>query len=165
MMQRATVAALAALWIGLPAAAGELVLGLGADDLREGPDPGIGIEYRPAPFAAPRFLGVDWTVGLGFAAETDSDGDVWGGAGIVVTAPMGPDWRFEASVMPGYYSQGDDGTDLGADFPMFRSMAGVSYGFAPGWRAGLAISHKSNAGTADDNPGVETLFATLTRAF
>ena len=165
MIARIAAAALAALWLGLPVSAGELVLGIGADDLREGPDPGIGIEYRPAPFMEPQFLGVTWTVGLGFAAETDSDGDVWGGAGLVVTAPMGPDWRFEASVMPGFYSRGDDGTDLGADFPMIRSMAGVSYGFAPGWRAGLAISHKSNAGTADDNPGVETLFATLTRAF
>jgi hypothetical protein len=164
MVPRIAAAALAALWLGLPAAAGELVFGFGADDLREGPDPAIGIEYRPEPFLEPQFLGVTWTVGLGFAAETDSDGDVWGGAGIVVTAPMGPDWRFEASVMPGYYERGR-GNDLGSNFPMIRSMAGVSYAFAEGWRAGLAVSHKSNANTATDNPGVETLFATLTRAF
>jgi hypothetical protein len=66
--------------------------------------------------------------------------------------------------MPGAYSEGS-GNDLGNSVPMFRTQVGASVLLASGWRVGAAMNHKSNAGTASDNPGVETLFLTFGRQF
>ena len=142
-------------------AAAEFMLGVGADDGFRSGVPSVALEFR----AVPRWRPGQADVGLGMAGEVDSDGDVWGGAGVVLTAPITPDWRIEASLMGGGYAQGSGGTDLGASFPIFRTQLGVSYLMASGWRVGAAINHKSNAGTASENPGVETVLVTFGRAF
>jgi hypothetical protein len=160
ILARATATVLTALWL-VPAAAGEFVLSLGADDIfRSSPAAALGAAFH----ATPRWRIGSADLGLGMAAEIDGDGDLWGGAGVVLTAPITSDWRFEASFMPGAYSQGS-GNDLGATAPMFRTQIGASVLLASGWRVGAAINHKSNAGTASYNPGVETLFLTFGREF
>jgi lipid A 3-O-deacylase len=65
--------------------------------------------------------------------------------------------------MAGGYAIGD-GDDLGSDV-QFRSRLGIRRPIRPLWRLGLAIEHKSNGGIGDINPGVETLYITLGRAF
>jgi lipid A 3-O-deacylase len=144
------------------AAAGELVLGLGADDALQWRDGAVGlaVEYR----FDPRWTLGPAALGFGIAGEADTDEDFWLGGGVVLTAPITGRWRVQASVMPGVYGHGI-GHDLGASAPMFRSQLGASAEIAPGWRLGVALNHKSNAGTAEENPGVETLLVTLGRSF
>lgn len=158
-----TLAAAALLAGAAPATAAEFMLGIGGDDIfRSGAVfPAFSAEVR----AEPRWHFGAASVGLGLAGEVDADGDVWGGAGVVLTAPIAPDWRFEASFMPGLYSAGSGGTDLGTSAPIFRTQVGVTYLLPSGWRVGAAFNHKSNAGTASDNPGVETVMLTFGRGF
>lgn len=145
-----------------PLSAAEFVLGLGIDDVRNSGDfPALAAEVR----AEPRWHFGQASLGFGMAGEIDGDGDVWGGAGLVLLVPIVPDWRFEASFMPGLYSQGSGGTDLGASAPIMRTQIGVSYLMASGWQVGAAFNHKSNGGTASHNPGVETLLLTFGRSF
>lgn len=162
MRRGSGIAAALVLALASPAlAAPEFVLGLGVDDPFRSGVPAAAVEFR----AEPRWQLGQADLGFGMAGEVDKDGDLWGGAGVVLTAPIAPDWRFEASLMGGGYAEGSGGTDLGTSFPIFRTQLGVSYLLASGWRVGAAINHKSNAGTASDNPGVETLLLTFGRAF
>lgn len=146
--------------IAAPAAAFEIVASAGVDGLRGGRVAAAGVEARTGPLATWRRV----ELRLGAAAETDADGDLWGGAGPVLLAALASGWRLEASVMPGAYHDGG-GDDLGAGSPMFRSMLGVSRVVADGWRLGVSVNHKSNAGTASDNPGVETVLVGVTGNF
>jgi hypothetical protein len=102
-------------------------------------------------------------VRLGAAAEIDSDADLWGGAGLVLTLPLTDAFRLEASFMPGLYAEGS-GRDLGGPV-QFRSLIGVSYAIAPGYRVGLAVNHKSNANLYDENPGEDSAFAFVAVTF
>ena len=65
--------------------------------------------------------------------------------------------------MAGIYTF-DGGHDLGLPLE-FRSRLGLSRRIGGRWRAGLALEHKSNAGAGDRNPGIETLFLTLSRSY
>lgn len=66
--------------------------------------------------------------------------------------------------MVGIYEEGS-GNDLGRSFPIFRSQLEIDKAIGHGWRAGLALGHKSNAGTGDHNPGVESVYLTISRTF
>lgn len=153
-------ATVAALLTATPLTAGEIVGSAGADGLRGGdPHFSAGLEVRSDPL---------WSRGrfaLAVGAAFEVDNDFWAGAGPVAYVKLSPRWRLEASVMLGSYVEGGDGDDLGTDFPMFRSELGASYALSDDWRLGAAVGHKSNARTADYNPGVETAFVTLTRSF
>lgn len=154
----------AALVVSGPAVADEWVLGLGLDEVRgrEARVPTYLLEYRSEPMTG--LAGVGF--GLGTALEADSDGDVWGGAGAVAYLPLGDGtWRIVGSAMVGGYRQGSTGSDLGRGFPVFRSQIEIDRALGAGWRAGLAFSHKSNAGTGALNPGVETVYLTLGKSF
>jgi hypothetical protein len=85
---------------------------------------------------------------------SNSDDAIYGYAGIYWDIPLG---RFVISpgVAGGYYHQGDS-KDLGNAFE-FRDTIEVTYRFEAGQRLGLQLTHLSNAGIGDSNPGVETL--------
>lgn len=163
-------AAIASAWIVSAAmavsfaSAGEFLLGVGIDDVCDRANRGravaFGLEVRGDAVWTSRWA---W-FGFGFAAESDGDGDFWGGAGPVLYLRLSDSWRLESSIMPGLYSKGV-GNDLGTSAPMFQGQIGTSYRIAPQWRLGLSLGHKSNAGTATRNPGVETLLCTLGRSF
>ncbi len=163
MAGKARAAAVAALvTLAAPATAGEAIVGFGADDVFDSAHASLLLELR----AEPRWHLGTAALGFGMGGEIDTQGDLWGGAGLYLTAPLDHAWRLEASIMPGGYSQGSSGTDLGSSFPMIRSQIGLSYLHQPsGWRIGAVLSHKSNASTSSDNPGNESAHLTFGRSF
>lgn len=147
------------------APAGEIVIGLGANDVARSASAAGGFEVRTDPLWQRAVFGRLLSVAVAVAGEIDADRDLWAGIGPLVLYALDPRWRLEASVLPGIYSRGSGGTDLGTDAPIIRSSLGASYALTPIWRLGASLSHKSNANTASDNPGTETVFITLARHF
>lgn len=159
----AVMAAFMGLAGAAPALAQEWVLG---GDLSwfggSGPDavPGVTLEFHGAP---------EWSLGrvdagLGVAGSLDDRGGAWVGAGVSALAPVMDDLYVEASLMPGYYSAGSSATDLGHRL-QFRSLVGLGYIIDRDMSVSLALSHKSNAGLSDDNPGANTLSVRFRRSF
>lgn len=142
-----------AVCIPAAAAAQELTLGLGATDYTN-----IGtnsaafeVEYRHAPFTERRVLSLSW----GANASVSGEGDLFAGAGLWARWHWDNNWFIDGSIMPGVYDEGTDGNDLGSTFEI-RSLLGVGYDLGNGRAISVAASHKSNASTADENPGTNT---------
>lgn len=145
-----------------PAAAGafEIAAAVGMDNLRGDGVADYAVEFRTGPlWTRPHF-----ELAAGLAVEAD-DSDLWAGAGPVVFIPLGERLRLEASVMLGGYGEGEWGNDLGSEFPMFRSQLGLGVSVAENWWLTLAANHKSNASTAVDNPGVESVLLSIAHRF
>jgi hypothetical protein len=155
------ILALLAILAPLPASAEpEALLGLGWSGIESDYDAASAVvEARTGALVAA--YGIE--LRLGAAGEIDTDADVWGGAGLVVTIPFLDGFRLEASFMPGLYADGS-GRDLGGPV-QFRSLIGLSYAIAPGYRVGIAVNHKSNANIYDENPGEDSAFAFLAMTF
>ncbi|WP_245222587.1 acyloxyacyl hydrolase [Ruegeria sp. HKCCSP351] len=132
-----------------------IVFGAGYADYSEdtSEDQGlISIEYHHAPFhQATRFR-----AGWGAALTVDEDGDTHIGAGLIGQYALSDRWFVEGSVMPGYYNASNDLNDLGGDFQI-RSLLGLGYNLNNGNSVSVALTHKSNASTNDENPGVNAL--------
>jgi len=88
--------------------------------------------------------------------EVTSDTSIWAGGGALIDYEFTPSWYVTPSVGVGLYTDGD--SDLDLDYPIqFRSQLEVSHQYDSGHRAGIALSHTSNADLGDDNPGTEVL--------
>lgn len=149
------ILSLALLCAPLSAAAQEFVLGLGYSDFSGAgsTDSALAsIEAHSAPKW--RFAGAD--VSLAGAADLNKRSEFWVGAGVAAVWPLKSNWFVEASVMPGYYDSGNSGNSLGSHFEI-RSLLGLGVRLNDNLAVSLAASHKSNAGTADSNPGVNSL--------
>ncbi len=85
--------------------------------------------------------------------EATSDLGVWAGGGLLIDLYFGRRVVLTPSIGAGGYIEGD-GKDLGSAVE-FRSQLELAYRFDDRSRLGVAISHISNAGIGDDNPGVE----------
>lgn len=110
------------------------------------------LEYQHRPFhEAARF-----SAGLGAAVSIDEDGDTHIGAGVIGVYSFADRWFVEGSVMPGYYDESNDLNDLGGSFQI-RSLLGLGYTLNNGNKVSVAVTHKSNASTQEDNPGVNAL--------
>ena len=110
----------------------------------------LGVEYRPD-----SVLFVDnlkpWA-----GAELTTDGTLWAGGGLLLDWEFTPNWYFTPSAGVGLYSRGSSKKKL--DHPIeFRTQLEFSYEYEESHRIGLALSHKSNAGLGNSNPGVEVL--------
>jgi len=92
-----------------------------------------------------------------FGASATDLGDIWIGVGAKWTTHSLSDGPFfiEASLMPGYYAQGD-GPDIGGSL-QFRSSLGAGFAFDNGVTVLASYDHRSNADTQDVNPGLETI--------
>lgn len=137
----------------------EALIGVGWNGLKDYGALAGSLEARTVPLLT---VG-GFEIRLGAAGEIDTDADVWGGVGIVVTVPFLESFRLEASFMPGLYASGS-GKDLGGPV-QFRSLLGVSYEITTGYRLGIAVTHKSNADIYDGNPGEDSIFAFLAVRF
>jgi hypothetical protein len=110
-------------------------------------------------------LGYRWDRGPGalrpfLAATVTSKSAVFGWAGIAYDFRVGP-VVLVPSFGPGLYGKGD-GIDLGSALE-FRSQLEAACRFGRS-RLGVSISHMSNAGIGDINPGTETLTLQYTLA-
>lgn len=152
---RRTVTALSFLLLASPAAATDLVFGFGTTvDSRPGRSESsiVQLELHSDPI---------WHLGradLGVAGAIDlhDNGQYWAGGGVAALWPMRERWFIEASVMPGYFGGSGALADLGSHFEI-RSLLGIGRQINDRLAISLAVTHKSNASTADRNPGVNML--------
>jgi hypothetical protein len=87
--------------------------------------------------------------------EVATDGTVWGGVGVLVDLYIGENVVLTGSFAPGLYAAGD-GKDL--DYIVeFNTKIEAGWRFANHARLAVALSHLSNAGLGDTNPGAEVL--------
>ncbi|UWQ29393.1 acyloxyacyl hydrolase [Leisingera sp. M523] len=155
MKQTAMLAAAFCAAAAMPAAAQEVTLGLGYSNYsRAGSEDSalFAAEYLHAPFHEGRLL----STRFGAVLEVQETGDVFAGVGISGVVDLKNNWFIETSVMPGAYHESSLGNDLGSTFEI-RSLLAVGKRFHNGKAVSLALSHKSNASTADQNPGVNSL--------
>lgn len=100
----------------------------------------------------------EWKAGLSPVLELNFSGEqaVFAGAGLVWRAE-GERWPLglKAGVAPGYYEHGDD-KFLGGGFQIMSFIEGT-WRIAEDKRAGVRLSHLSNASTRGQNPGTELL--------
>ncbi|SCZ64658.1 acyloxyacyl hydrolase [Epibacterium ulvae] len=137
------------------ASAQSLVFGAGFADFSAGEaDDGaiVSLDYLHTPFWERGALSAGWGA---TAALTDS-GDGFIGGGLAGRYELKNNWFLEGSVMPGAFFENEPENDLGSTFEI-RSLIGVGKTLRSGNGISLAISHKSNASTADDNPGLNAI--------
>lgn len=152
-MNRIFVALVSLLLSVTAATAQEWTFGLGATDFGDQGDDSVALdlEYRHKPFVERRVM----SVALGANLALTGEGDVFVGGGIWSRWQWQSGWFIDNSIMPGLYEEGTEGNDLGSAFEI-RSLLGVGYQFDNGHAISAAISHKSNASLAEDNPGMNT---------
>lgn len=107
----------------------------------------FGMEYRAEAW--------DWGIRPTVGINADTDGAVYGYAGINWDVALGKPWILTPNFMVGAYHQGDS-IDLGHGLE-FRSGVELSYEFENQQRLGAAFNHISNASIGDENPGAESL--------
>lgn len=91
---------------------------------------------------------------LGFHVDTDSA--MYGYFGFNWDVYLTDAWVFTPTASMGAYTQGDDGHDLG-HWVEFRTGVELAYQMEDKSRVGLQLTHLSNAGLGDRNPGTEIL--------
>lgn len=132
-------------------------------DVDEGADyepSGVALEYQ----GKPRWKWGNISFGLGLRITADDGESLWFGGGLYAEAPLGGRWVTEAILMPGYYDPGSSDFDIGGNL-QFQSLLGIGYQISDKNRVSLAVTHLSNAGTADRNPGRNALALRLRRSF
>lgn len=88
------------------------------------------------------------------AVEATSEGSVWGGGGLAFDMQYHSVYMTPSFGIGAYHSGG--GKDLGSAIE-FRSQIEAGYEFDNQSRLGVSLSHTSNAGIGDENPGVEVI--------
>lgn len=107
-------------------------------------------EYRP---------GTDWLIASlrpWLGAEATTDGTIWGGGGLLYDLQASEKINVTPSLGAGLYTEGSSDLDLGSPIE-FRSQIEVSYKIVGETRLGVSISHMSNWGLDDKNPGAESV--------
>lgn len=92
------------------------------------------------------------SLGFGAALQSDSDGDRWVGVGVAAELGLGETFFVEGSFMPGHYRAG--ATRLGGSLH-FRTTVGLGVNLDARNALSLGVSHLSNAGLDDYNPGTD----------
>lgn len=88
-------------------------------------------------------------------ASVTTDGALYGYAGLALDMYFGRSFVVDFSFAPGLYFKGG-GKDLGNAIE-FRSALKAAYKFGDRSRLGLELSHMSNAGLSNHNPGANQL--------
>jgi len=87
--------------------------------------------------------------------EVTGDGAIFGVAGLLADIDIGSRWIVTPGAGAGLYDDGD-GKDLGGTIEL-RTQIELARRFAKDDRLAIALSHISNAGLGDFNPGTEIL--------
>ncbi|MFS4582189.1 acyloxyacyl hydrolase [Phaeobacter sp. C3_T13_0] len=139
----------------IPSIAGDWIFAAGYSSFsREGAEDSalVSIEYQHGAF----WQRGSFDASFGAALDVQTTGDLFIGAGVVGKWALQHGWFIETSVMPGAYAESVRLNDLGSTFEI-RSAFVVGKEFDSGKSLSLALTHKSNASTANINPGVNTL--------
>ena len=89
-------------------------------------------------------------------AASVSNGMTFLGAGVLIDVYFGRRLVVSPSFVPTWWRGKNSDLDLGHAIE-FRSRLEVAYRFDDRSRLGLSLSHSSNAGLGDSNPGTESL--------
>lgn len=89
-------------------------------------------------------------------AEATTEGSLWLGGGLLYDWQFADTWHLKPGIGAGYYSRGSSDLDLAHPLE-FRSQLEIAKDLNQQNSLGLAISHLSNAGLGDRNPGVEAV--------
>lgn len=129
-----------------------LTVGVGQFDLiaNDAESTAFSLEYKFKPIA--------WNVMRpiigGFA---NTDGGVYGYGGFAFDFSVADNWVITPTIAVGAYDDNDnESKDLGGALE-FRESIEIAYQCDSGHRIGLSLSHLSNAGLHDNNPGTELL--------
>jgi lipid A 3-O-deacylase len=126
-----------------------LAVGVGAFDFMEDDDRAAQFEVQ---YRSDLKL---WVFQPMVGANVTTDGSAYVYAGVSLDIFLGNRVVLRPSFAPGLYYEGD-GKDLGSVLE-FRSALELGWRFDDRSRLGLEISHRSNAGIDDRNPGEESL--------
>ncbi len=85
-----------------------------------------------------------------------TNGMTFVGGGVLIDFYLGRRWVVTPSFAPTWWRGKTSDLDLGHGLE-FRSRLEIAYRFDDRSRLGLGISHSSNAGLGDSNPGTESL--------
>jgi hypothetical protein len=96
-----------------------------------------------------------WALHPWVGLEATADGALYGAVGLLADLPLGPAWVFTPLGGVGLYDEGG-GKDLGHAVE-FRTQIEFARRLRGDARAAIALSHISNAGIGDSNPGVDLL--------
>lgn len=89
------------------------------------------------------------------AFEANTDGGLFGGVGLTGDIHLTPQWIITPSFAAGLYEEGSS-VDLGGT-AQFRTGVELGYQFPTAGRVGIELTHMSNFGLYDDNPGTEVI--------
>lgn len=116
----------------------------------------IGVDDTAAQFELQYRPGLKlWIFNPMVGVNATTDGALYGYAGISLDLFFGNRIVLRPSFAPGLFYEGN-GKDLGHVLE-FRSAAEIAWRFDDRSRLGVEISHRSNAGLGDRNPGEESL--------
>lgn len=132
-----------------------LVMGLGIFDVADN-------ETSAAATLEYRFGCKLSSIGPAIGAMANSDGGMFGYFGIYSDLSFG-DVFLTPLLGMGAYREGDS-RDLGGVF-QFRQSVDVAYRFENSHRLGARVTHVSNAGIYDSNPGEEEVYLTYSLPF
>lgn len=104
------------------------------------------IEYRPG-------QSIFWQLKPWVGGELTSDGGVFGGGGFLYDYSLGNNWLLTPSLGAGLYGSGS-GKDLG-NAVEFREQIEMGYQFDNASRLTGSVSHLSNWGMGNKNPGTD----------
>ena len=93
-----------------------------------------------------------------------SRGSLYVYGGVLTDIPLGKRWVATPGFAAGIFHRGRGGQDLGGSLE-FRSSIELAYRFRDGSRLGLSLSHLSNGGFYDRNPGTESLVLVWSAGF
>jgi hypothetical protein len=96
-----------------------------------------------------------WALRPWAGIEVTADGALYAVAGVLADIGIGSRWIVTPGAGAGFYDEGN-GKDLG-DPVEFRTQLEFARRFAGDDRLAIALSHVSNAGLGDANPGTEVL--------
>jgi len=152
-IRSAVMACIALLSINHAGHAQELVLAVGAKQFngQDTEHATLTAAYRFRPFIERRV----WSLAFGASASVSGRGDAFIGAGLWTRWQWNSGWFIDTSIMPGLYKEGTARNDLGSTLN-FRSLIAAGYRFDTGKAVSASISHTSNAGLGNINPGENT---------
>lgn len=126
-----------------------LVFGAGVYNVFEGTQESLDLRFEY------RWGWSHWGLRPWAGIEVTGDGAIFGVAGMLADFGIGSRWILTPGAGAGLYDDGD-GKDLGGTLE-FRTQLELARRCAKDHRFAIALSHISNAGLGDFNPGTEIL--------